>query len=186
MSLYSSFTWLFYPHAVHASFKGVILRSSWRGSIRRSTTGGLPSLSAGDFDQKIKAKMAFYMRFSWKSRVYKAVFWVNIVRTRDIVLLPIEPLPEVSHRVWFLFMCHVKGCAPSAVFGDCSVTSKLFLRNFTFFGWFSRFLQAEWKKKILGALLNLNEHMDALWASKAAVAARRTGFCKKVQSHTKP
>ena len=52
------------------------------------------------------------------------MFWVNIVRTRDIVLLPIEPLPEVSHRVWFLFMCHVKGCAPSAVFGDCSVTSK--------------------------------------------------------------
>ena len=52
------------------------------------------------------------------------MFWVNIVRTRDIVLLPIEPLPEVSHRVWFLFICHVKGCDPSAVFGDCSVTGK--------------------------------------------------------------
>ena len=48
--------------------------------------------------------------------MYKAVFWVNIVRTRDIVLLPIEPLPEVSHHVWFLFMCHVKGCAPFAQF----------------------------------------------------------------------
>ena len=52
------------------------------------------------------------------------MFWVNIVRTRDIVLLPIEPLPEVSHRVWFFLICHVKGCAPSAVFGGCSVTSE--------------------------------------------------------------
>ena len=52
------------------------------------------------------------------------MFWVNIVRTRDIVLLPIEHLPEVSLRVWFFRICHVKGCDPSAVFGDCSVTSK--------------------------------------------------------------
>ena len=109
---------------IFARMLEVILRSSWRCSIRRSTTGHLPSISAGDFDQKIKAKMVFYMRFSWKSRVYKAVFWVNIVRTRDIVLLPIEHLPEVSLRVWFFRICHVKGCDPSAVFGDCSVTSK--------------------------------------------------------------
>ena len=33
--------------------------------------------------------------------MYKAVFGVNIIRTRDIVLLPNEPLPEVSIRVWF-------------------------------------------------------------------------------------
>ena len=37
-----------------------------------------------------------------------------------------------------------------------------FLVQFTVFDWFSRFLQEEWKKKILGALLDLNEHMDAL------------------------
>ena len=58
--------------------------------------------------------------------MYKAVFWVNIVRTRDIVLLPIEPLPEVSHRVWFLFMCHVKGSRKLAFFAQFHVFRLVF------------------------------------------------------------
>ena len=36
------------------------------------------------FDQKSRAIVAFYVRFWRKSKVYIAVFWVHIVRTRDI------------------------------------------------------------------------------------------------------
>ena len=77
-----------------ASFEVLLIKGrvlylilSWGGLTQRSTTEGVPFEPRCVFDQKASAISVFYVRFWAKSKVYNAVFWVHIVRTRDIVAL---------------------------------------------------------------------------------------------------